>query len=632
MTVTAELADGRRLEFPDGTDPAVVQKTVKSLIGGNAPAASTADKVVGSFPARVAMGAASLPVALVQAGANIGQAIADKTGLTGKFGKTQFRPASELPPGTEYPPNGEMRGDLPGGIPDAIDINKAIQAVEESKKRGMAANGKSGFDWAGLLGQVGTGGVVTKGVGVAPTLAGKVAQGSGIGALFGFGTPVTNGGDNFGRDKAIQTGVGTATGGASPLVVAGAKAGGKAAYNLVEPYLPGGVERIVGRTANDIVGDRKQAVIDELLKNRQIVPGSAPTAGEAAAPAGSAEFSALQKIAAARKPSDYNAIAEEQQAARQAALDTVAGSKTALASAQGSRAAQAAKNYEAAFSQVVKADPELANLAKNPYFKDAMPDAMKLAEAKGITAKENLTEFLHLVKLSLDKTLGKTGDSALSNTERQTVEGVKNSLVDWIARKNPAYDTARQEFAEASKPINQMEVGQYLKNKLVSPLTDAERATSYAQAVRDAPGTLKRSTGFKRYDDLSQVLTPKQGETVAQVGEDLARKAQYEKLATQGMPATNEKLRTALSPAHVPNLLNRGMMVAHAILDRMQGKAGKTTLDELAMTMQSPQEMARVMANATPKERGALVDALMTLRNPTMNTAPIAATDTYGGR
>jgi hypothetical protein len=32
MTVTAELADGRRLEFPDGTDPGVVQATVKKLL------------------------------------------------------------------------------------------------------------------------------------------------------------------------------------------------------------------------------------------------------------------------------------------------------------------------------------------------------------------------------------------------------------------------------------------------------------------------------------------------------------------------------------------------------------------------------------------------------------------------
>jgi len=32
----AELADGRVLEFPDGTDPAVVQATVKKVLGGGA--------------------------------------------------------------------------------------------------------------------------------------------------------------------------------------------------------------------------------------------------------------------------------------------------------------------------------------------------------------------------------------------------------------------------------------------------------------------------------------------------------------------------------------------------------------------------------------------------------------------
>lgn len=33
MTIVAELHDGRRLEFPDGTDPAVVQKTVRNILG-----------------------------------------------------------------------------------------------------------------------------------------------------------------------------------------------------------------------------------------------------------------------------------------------------------------------------------------------------------------------------------------------------------------------------------------------------------------------------------------------------------------------------------------------------------------------------------------------------------------------
>lgn len=37
MTITANLADGRRLNFPDGTDPKVIQMTVKKVMGIDAP-------------------------------------------------------------------------------------------------------------------------------------------------------------------------------------------------------------------------------------------------------------------------------------------------------------------------------------------------------------------------------------------------------------------------------------------------------------------------------------------------------------------------------------------------------------------------------------------------------------------
>ena len=37
MTIQAQLADGRILEFPDGTDPQVIQDTVKSQITASQP-------------------------------------------------------------------------------------------------------------------------------------------------------------------------------------------------------------------------------------------------------------------------------------------------------------------------------------------------------------------------------------------------------------------------------------------------------------------------------------------------------------------------------------------------------------------------------------------------------------------
>ena len=33
MTIEAELPDGRVLEFPDGTDPSVIQSAVKRVLG-----------------------------------------------------------------------------------------------------------------------------------------------------------------------------------------------------------------------------------------------------------------------------------------------------------------------------------------------------------------------------------------------------------------------------------------------------------------------------------------------------------------------------------------------------------------------------------------------------------------------
>ena len=41
MAIEAQLADGRILEFPDGTDPSVIQATVKRVIAQSAPPVET---------------------------------------------------------------------------------------------------------------------------------------------------------------------------------------------------------------------------------------------------------------------------------------------------------------------------------------------------------------------------------------------------------------------------------------------------------------------------------------------------------------------------------------------------------------------------------------------------------------
>lgn len=75
----------------------------------------------------------------------------------------------------------------------------------------------------------------------------------------------------------------------------------------------------------DIAGDKRAAVADALLRHQDVIPGSVATAGQAALPAGSAEFTALQEIIARRDPSKYKTagIEGEQEAARMAMLGEI---------------------------------------------------------------------------------------------------------------------------------------------------------------------------------------------------------------------------------------------------------------------------------------------------------------------
>lgn len=489
-----------------------------------------------------------------------------------------------------------------------------LKQLDEMQAKGQAAlypneNAISRVapDVAGAMLSPLTGGAAMAAPAAAGTL-GRVAQGAQIGGLAG----VTSGSDHPMQDA----GVGAAIGGVLPAGWEAAKAAGRGIRNVVQPYMgQAGADQAAGRLANLAAGERQPAVVQALQNPQQIVPGSMPTAGQAAAGTNSAEFAALQNLAAERNPSAYfgpQGIEGQQAAARNASLGTVAQTPQQLAAAELMRGANATQNYGTAYQQAVKADPELAKLAQNPYFQQALPDAMRLAESKGISAKTDLTEFLHQVKLSLDKSIGKTGDTALSNAERAEVMGVKDELLGWLAKKNPSYDSARAAFAADSVPINQMQVGQYLQDKLNAPLGNGvERAGVYSQALRDVPGTLKRSTGFNRYDELGQVLNPQQVGAVEGVKADLERKALAEMLAKQGMPAVREKIGASVPELPPTGFFNMLLSAGRGAYNRLAGGATEKTMNDLAARMQNPQEMARIMQSATPFERQKLVDLLM---------------------
>lgn len=447
----------------------------------------------------------------------------------------------------------------------------------------------------------------------AKTAGEGIRQGMLLGGGIGAGSPVTEEG-NFLANKAGQVAAGTAIGGVIPGFLAAGGAAYRGARNLIDPMLPGGTERAAARGAAEAIGDRMQAVRGALANPQTIVPGSTPTAGEAATAAGSTELSGLQRLAAQKvDPSGYRDIAKAQEAARLGQIESIGQTPQALQQAVSARGNKAALDYGNAFAQQIKGDPELVQMSNNPYFKNALPVAMDLAKANGITPKNNLTEFLHYVKLELDAQLAGTSKTAISRSEDKAVASLKDNLVQWLAKKNPEYEFARTNFASASRPINEMQVGQELAQTLRQPTELGERVSSFAGAMRDAPKVIKSATGNARYESLDQVLTPQNVQKVDAVLSDMLRKGEFEQMASKGLPRATSIMAQAVPEISPVGGFNMLLSTARSWVNRLAGKLDDEALAVLSESLKTPAGLSALLDKLPSPTRRAMLEKIMTL-------------------
>lgn len=689
--------------------------------------ASAGDIVAGLPATRMIAGAAAPIVGAAQVGANIGDWLSEQLG------------------------NDPVMGAW---------IAKKVGEYEESKKRGMAALGDTPTDIAGMAAGGVTGGLALRGVAPATGWGGRIAQGTAVGAGAGATTPSSTPG--LGQ-TAMQAGIGATLGGVIPAVTPIIAKGGQSVYRtLVEPFTDPGA--IKGRAYMEAAGPKAAEIARLLRTNQPVIPGSLPTAGEVAAGAGRAEFSAMQKSAERILPSNYLARSDARNVARLNQLGQVAGTEADIAAAQALRKITATQNYRAAMEAVpeniywnagvtgdvhpgtflnqdksavsqfgqqmgtgpargfqispkkIASEADVAAVAQdlgvfqkgtpiNQYLEqgdDAVfaeaPEILERLRAKGfdsvsvndgISAQPSLVvldpkiarpaiagidqdmaqtlqpqiqqlmnrpvmkrvqkeatewaadrsiatpnygslEGLDYMKKALDRQIAaKTrGAAAADVADLETLMMNKAELLAMIKQIAPKYDVARETFATQSKPINQMEVGQYLRDKLTPALdeTASQRAASFAGAVRDAPGTLKRSlTGGPRYEKLSDVLTPDQVAKVESIRQDLANTARQEMMAQKGaqtgpnaMDVASQSISGAMGGGRIPNPLSRVVTIANAIIGRLEGKIDKKLAIEIATEMLDPKLVAAALEKEITKNAKKVGTATVTnkLRMP----------------
>ena len=186
-------------------------------------------------------------------------------------------------------------------------------------------------------------------------------------------------------------------------------------------------------------------------------------------------------------------------------------------------------------------------------------------------------------------------------------------------------------FAEQSRGIEQMEVGQVLRGALSRGRGGSESQAAFENAVRNAPATLKRAGVSQAYSegDLSKILTPQQMKSVETVSGELMRDAERAALG-KGVNANQvfgiaEEGKTAI---RLPNLLSRPAMATNWVMHIIgQGADEAIAKDMAALMVKNPLAFSQKYLKDVPMTvRGQVFQDLVQRYRPVAVQGAVAAT------
>lgn len=593
------------VEFPDGMSDQDIVAAIQKNTTAPAKPATTFERFLGSPTGSTLLGVSDLLTGPAQLGLNIGSKI------------------SKALPGHDaaYDP--------------ATWANETMASLNAMSERGRAAQGREGFDAFRLAGSMGTGAVAgglgAKAAAVAPDVASaahaasnpikaylaNVLRGTASGAFYG-GTaapqestvPTTN---DYLRAQGDKAKVGGLLGFGLSGVVAPVV---KGAYNFVEPYLPHGVEKQSGRTLAEAAGPRRRAVEAELSTPHEPYT----TAGQKAARAGSAEFSALGKIVEKRLPSDYAAMEQRAKDAARGEVQRIGGTPSQLEAAITARKATADAGYAKvrAGTDPVNTQEVVAYLddmaEQNPGNPDLLRELKEIRRGLVEETGKGLPEYAQ--RSQLRDNAGQVASSVegiKGSLEHERNKGILthlNDLKNRLINVVPGLRETETRFATDSVPINRMQYGQELERRLIPAMDDKVTPRSFADARRQAGRTISGATGNTIFEREADFLTPAQRATLDALEERLERNALNDRLASRGTEAARRLVAEEVGPVSMPNALWRPLTYLHYGVNRLRGKAGTDVQEYLAKVMQDDTATSELMRRADPGRR-AMVKAIL---------------------
>lgn len=401
---------------------------------------------------------------------------------------------------------------------------------------------------------------------------------------------------------------------AAPVKVPGAKTAGKATRAIVQK----GREILDPKTKfyMDLAEGRGQALISAALDPAaEIIPGVRPTFAQATADVGLPRVAAVGEQAAKTLPTEALALKDVQEAARVGQLKAIERTPEARARAERVRERRSEPLYRRAETagDVVDTEPVLDfisdTIRKNPGNQPLLAEMRRIR--KGLL-KPDVDEDGNpiLVPRTDAKEVASTIDglkSAIAKEDNKFIKGELTQIKDQLTAAIPSMKEAQAAFKKGSRPINQMDVGKYLREKLEAPVPEGgQRAGVFAGAVREAPRTIKQALkGGPTYEKLTDILSPAQKANVDRVLMDLSRDQRVKELAQMGREAAPD-LSMPAGRVERPNLLNRLATITNVIIERLEGKINEKMALEIAAEFLDAERAAVALDTAMRRSGAAM--------------------------
>jgi hypothetical protein len=425
---------------------------------------------------------------------------------------------------------------------------------------------------------------------------------------------------------------------------------------LIEPFTQGGQERIAGRVLNRFA-ENPNALAS--VSSQPTVTGATPTLAEAARDRGVAS---LQRALEQQDPQIAAKLAQraaDNNAARVNVIGSIAGDEGTRTAAVAARDAASGDMYKAATNAAYTVDDKLADLLKRPAVQQAMQRAKTLAENAGrkftfgtetqapfsgvggrsVEASKQITgQGLQDLKMALDDMLTDPA-SGYAGAAGRGIKDLRSQVVSWMEGANPAFKDARTAYAAASKPINQMDVGQRLLEKAGPAIRDMDgnkrlTANAFSRMLDGEQQLVRQATGFKGVNALADVMSPEQMSKLQAVRNELELSSNLSQAAngpgsqTAKSLASQNMLRQILGPTGLPQSWAESTVLESLLRPVQFGmKAAEPRIqNKLADIMLDP-ELARAALKAAEGKQlsPAMRRALPLLQQAAQQSVPAAA-------